>query len=44
MAALLAALPHTVSAPLALVLALALFAALAWVRSLDRGRGDGGGE
>ena len=43
MAAVLAALPHAASAPLAMVLALALFAALAWVRALDRRSGGGGG-
>jgi UDP-GlcNAc:undecaprenyl-phosphate GlcNAc-1-phosphate transferase len=42
MAALLSALPRAASAPLALVLALTLFAALAWVRTRDRG-GEGGG-
>jgi UDP-GlcNAc:undecaprenyl-phosphate GlcNAc-1-phosphate transferase len=43
LAALLSALPHTASAPLAFVVALALFAALAWVRRLDRGSGGGRG-
>ena len=44
MAALLSALPRAASAPLALALAVALFGALAWVRSLDRRRGgDSGG-
>ena len=43
MAALLAHLPRTASAPLAIALGLALFAALAWVRSRDRAPGDGDG-
>jgi len=42
MAALLSALPRAASAPLALALGVSLFAALAWVRSLDRRRGGGG--
>jgi UDP-GlcNAc:undecaprenyl-phosphate GlcNAc-1-phosphate transferase len=41
MAALLSALPHAASAPLAILLAVALFAALAWVRVRDRSRGAG---
>ena len=42
MAALLSALPHDAATPLALVMALILFAAMAWVRALDRGA-DGRG-
>jgi UDP-GlcNAc:undecaprenyl-phosphate GlcNAc-1-phosphate transferase len=42
MAALLAALPRSASAPLAIALGIALFAALAWVRARDVARGDGG--
>jgi UDP-GlcNAc:undecaprenyl-phosphate GlcNAc-1-phosphate transferase len=41
MAALLAALPRRAAAPLALALAVALFAAMAWVREMDRRRGSG---
>jgi UDP-GlcNAc:undecaprenyl-phosphate GlcNAc-1-phosphate transferase len=43
MAAVLAALPRAASAPLAVVLAVALFAALAWVRVMDRRSRDGPG-
>ena len=43
MAALLAHLPRSASAPLAIALGIALFAALAWVRARDRARGDGDG-
>jgi len=43
MAVVLAALPRSASAPLAIVLALALFAALAWVRALDRSSGGSSG-
>jgi UDP-GlcNAc:undecaprenyl-phosphate GlcNAc-1-phosphate transferase len=43
MAVLLTALPRSAAAPLAMALALGLFAALAWVRTLDRRRGSGGG-
>jgi UDP-GlcNAc:undecaprenyl-phosphate GlcNAc-1-phosphate transferase len=42
MAALLSALPHDAAAPLALLLAVILFAALVWVRARDRGPGGGG--
>jgi UDP-GlcNAc:undecaprenyl-phosphate/decaprenyl-phosphate GlcNAc-1-phosphate transferase len=41
MAALLSALPHDAAAPLALLLAVILFAALVWVRARDRGPGGG---
>jgi len=43
MAVLLSALPRSAAAPLAIALALGLFAALAWVRTLDRRRERGGG-
>jgi UDP-GlcNAc:undecaprenyl-phosphate GlcNAc-1-phosphate transferase len=42
MAALLAALPRSAAAPLALGLGVALFAAFAWVRAKDRRSGGGG--
>src|SRR5258705_10551571 len=44
MAAVLSALPRSASAPAALVLAVALFAALAWVRGMDRRSGGGAGD